>query len=54
MSTTQYHVEIVRFDGNEVVKKMGPMPKRKADKVARGADINLNHKDYHVRTVVVP
>lgn len=42
-------VEIVRFDGEEVVKRMGPMPKHQADKVERGAEINLNHEKFYVR-----
>lgn len=45
----QSYVEIVRYEGEEIVKRMGPMSERKADKVMDGADINLNHEDYFVR-----
>jgi hypothetical protein len=48
----RFYVEIVK-DGppEEVVKRMGPMHERRADKVADGASINLNHDEYSVRIV---
>lgn len=48
---SDYYVEIVAFKGNKVVKRMGPMYERKADKVDSGANINLNHKEYFTRIV---
>jgi hypothetical protein len=48
---SDYYVEIVRDKDNKVMKRMGPMPSHKADRVERGASINLDHANYHVRTV---
>ena len=49
---TDKYVEIVKFgELEEVVRRMGPMPEWKADKVAAGAEINLNHEDYFTRIV---
>lgn len=48
----EFFVEIVKYgDPEEIVKRMGPMPEHKADKVNRGANINLNHEDYYTRIV---
>lgn len=48
----EYYVEIVKYgDPEEVVKRMGPMSDRKADKVDSGANINLNHEKYYTRIV---
>jgi hypothetical protein len=46
-----YYVEIVKYDTNEVVERMGPMSERQADKVDSGANINLNHEEYFTRVV---
>ena len=47
-----YYVEIVKYgDPEEVVKRMGPMTERKAERVERGAGINLNHDAYYTRIV---
>ena len=46
-----YFVEIVDFLSEEVVKRMGPMPSSKADRVDSGANINLNHEEYFTRIV---
>lgn len=43
-----YYVKIIRKSDDEVVEKMGPMPEGRAERVARGASINLNHDEYHV------
>jgi hypothetical protein len=45
------YVEIVNTKTDEVVKRMGPMSERKAEKVESGASINLNHEEYHTRIV---
>lgn len=39
----QYYVEIVNYDTEEVVKRMGPMSERTAEKTDNGANINLEH-----------
>lgn len=49
MSEQDHFVEIVRTDSGEVVNRMGPMTECKADKVDEGANINLNHAEYHTR-----
>lgn len=53
--SNQYFVEIVKYaaDGmpQEVVKRMGPHSLRTAEKIERGADINLNHDDYYTQVV---
>lgn len=47
----QCYVEIVRDKDGEVMERMGPMPAHRADRVESGANINLNHKDFHTRIV---
>ena len=48
-----FYVEIVKAGPpEEVVKRMGPMDKRRAEKAEFGADINLNHEEYFTRIVV--
>lgn len=50
-----HYVEIVKYgDPEEVVKRMGPMSERQADRVDTGANINLNHEDYFTRIVSEP
>ncbi len=49
--STKFWVEIVKLEGAEVVKRMGPMSERRAEKVENGALINLNHDAYFTRTV---
>jgi hypothetical protein len=48
-------VEIVKYaDGDaeeEVVKRMGPSSQHRAEKIERGADINLDHENYFTRVV---
>jgi len=46
-----YYVEIVAFEGDKVIKRMGPMSERKADLVDSGANRNLNHEDYYTRII---
>lgn len=46
----EYYVEIVRFKGMKVAKRMGPMSESKAEKVDRGASINMSG-DYFTRIV---
>lgn len=49
MSESQYVVEIVEDATEKVVKSMGPMPQSRAEKVADGVMINLDHDRFHVR-----
>lgn len=44
-------VEISSKSTGEIVKRMGPFDERKADRVASGASINMNHEDYRVTVV---
>lgn len=44
-------VEIVKIDNRKVVERIGPMSERKAERVERGALINLNDKEYFTRIV---
>ena len=41
-----FFVVIVRYANNKIIKKMGPMSKRKAERVDSGANRNLNHEDF--------
>lgn len=51
LRSKMFYVEIVKASSGEVVKRMGPMSERQADKVESGASINLNHKEYFTRIV---
>jgi len=46
-----YYVEIVKYDNEEIIKRIGPMSKKKAERVDNGVNINLNHKDYYTKIV---
>ena len=48
---SQYWVDIVETDTNHVEKHMGPHTLNMAEKIARGASINLDHENWHVRIV---
>lgn len=39
----EYYVVIKGFGTDKEIERMGPMDKRKADRVDNGANINLNH-----------
>jgi hypothetical protein len=45
---TQVYVCIVEDATNEPSTVMGPMAERRAERVAGGASINLNHSDWHI------
>lgn len=49
--TEQYYVEIINRETGEVVKRIGPMSGRTADRVFVGALINLNHDEYQLKMV---
>jgi len=45
-------VEIVKYgDPEEVVKRVGPMSERKAEKVDSGININLNYEQFFTRII---
>ena len=46
-----FFVEIVNTNTEAIVKRMGPMKERDAERVFAGASINLNHDDYFLRIV---
>jgi len=48
---TDFYVEIVDSDTQEVVKRMGPMNERNADRVEEGVGINLNHAKFFTRVI---
>ena len=48
-----YFVEVVDWDSGEAIKRLGPMTKRKAERVDDGLNINLDHDRYHTRIVGV-
>ena len=47
------YVEIVQYDDETIVRRMGPMSRHQADKVERGVEINLNHERFFVRQAEV-
>ena len=47
----KYYVQIKKFEGDEVVKEMGPFAERKAERVESGAGRNLNHDEYYTLVV---
>ncbi len=44
-----YFVEIIERSSGNVESRMGPMDKRRAEKVSSGASINLDHDNYIVK-----
>ncbi len=48
--TERHYVDIIAFEGEQRVKRMGPFTsERKARKVCAGAEINLDHENYFIR-----
>ena len=48
-----FYVKIVETATGKVHREMGPHSERKADKIADGASINLDHERFHVDVVEV-
>lgn len=48
---TNFYVEIVDDETEEVVKRMGPHTERTADRIEDGVNINLNHERFFTRIV---
>lgn len=42
-------VEVLENATGKIVKRLGPMPVRKAERIESGMDANLDHENYHVR-----
>lgn len=48
----KHFVEIVKYEGDEVVKKLGPFSsERVAIRADSGANYNLNHEEYYTKIV---
>jgi len=45
------YVEIVETETETVIKRMGPMHPKKAERVEAGVDININHERFFSRIV---
>lgn len=45
------YVEVVEYETEKVVKRLGPMSPWKAGKVDDGLNINLNHERFYTRLV---
>lgn len=45
------YVEIVEYESGKVIKRTGPMAERRAGKLDRGYNINLNHEHFYTRIV---
>lgn len=48
---SNWYVECVDVQTNEVVKRLGPHSEWKAERVEGGMNINLNHDRYFTRLV---
>ena len=46
-----FFVEIVEASSGDVVKRIGPVSERQAEKIEDGASINLDHEQYFTRIV---
>lgn len=50
---SSYMVEVLEAKTRRVVKTLGPMSERKADRVERGILMNLDDENYYVQVVEV-
>jgi hypothetical protein len=48
--TETYYIEIRTYE-DEVIKRMGPLSKRKAEKVDDGVNTNLDHANFYTAIV---
>lgn len=51
MAALEYYVIITEDKTEKVVKKMGPFALRQAERVERGASINLDHINYSIEII---
>ena len=51
MSKVEWYVQIIEDDSINIEKQMGPFSARRAEKVADGVSINLNHDRFSVVVV---
>lgn len=42
-----YYVLIVRYNDGKYIRKMGPMSEGRAERVSRGALVNMDHENYY-------
>lgn len=47
-----HYVEIVERATSKVIKRLGPVTERVADRILAGVNINLNHDEYFAKIVV--
>jgi hypothetical protein len=52
--TDRFYVEIIAYDDDATIKRIGPMTERKADQVEDGVNINLDHDRYYTRLTKDP
>lgn len=50
----KWSIKIIERNTNKPVKEMTAPNQRTADRIARGASINLDHVNYYVDTVKLP
>lgn len=48
---TPHYVEVVSYETGKVEERRGPYPERRAEKIAAGMDVNLDHERYYTRVV---
>lgn len=48
---TNCYVEIVDYDTEVVVRRLGPHTRAAADRIEDGANINMNHEQFFTRIV---
>lgn len=46
-----HYVEVVSYETGKVEERRGPFPERRAEKLADGMDVNLDHERYYTRVV---
>ena len=52
MKYAQYYIEVVERKTRKVIKRLGPHPDRKAERVERGVNLNLNTDCYYTQQVL--
>ena len=51
MSEGKFRVVIIRTATGEIVRDMGPMSLAKAERVQSGAEVNLDHDNFHTEAI---
>ncbi len=47
----KFYIEVIEYESGAVVSRMEASSERRAEKIDRGVNINLNHEDYYTRIV---